>query len=99
MDNLNSKCNQVLIMVLEEITSIITIADFSGRLIARLRKKKVKKTKRLPQRRKQTKDEELIAKLLTNPEQAIKEIGAEYVVKNRKRIVRNIEKYVTDELF
>lgn len=83
-------------MVLAEIASIITIADFSSKLISRLRKKK-KKRKTVPRRYKQTKEEELIMKLLTNPEMAIKEMGAEYLVKNRKRIIRNIEKRVVEE--
>jgi len=34
---------------------------------------------------------------LTNPEMAIKEIGAEYLVTNRKRIIKNIEKRIVDE--
>ena len=83
-------------MVLAEIASIITIADFSSKLISRLRKKK-KKRKTVPRRYKQTKEEELIMKLLTNPEMAIKEMGAEYLVKNCKRIIRNIEKRVVEE--
>lgn len=83
-------------MVLAEIASIIAIADFSSKLISRLRKKK-KKRKTVPRRYKQTKEEELIMKLLTNPEMAIKEMGAEYLVKNRKRIIRNIEKRVVEE--
>jgi len=40
----------------------------------------------------------MIKKLLTDPTQAVKEMGAEYVVKNRKKIIRNIMKYVSDEL-
>jgi len=83
-------------MVLAEIASIITIADFSSKLISRLRKKK-KKRKTVPRQHKQTKEEKLIMKLLTNPEDAIKEMGAEYLVKNRKRIIRNIEKRVVEE--
>ncbi len=83
-------------MVLAEIASIITIADFSSKLISRLRKKK-KKRKTVPRRHIQTKEEELIMKLLTNPEEAIKKMGAEYLVKNRKRIIRNIEKRVVEE--
>jgi len=83
-------------MVLAEIASIITIADFSSKLILRLRKKK-KKRKTVPRQHKQTKEEVLIKKLLTNPEDAIKEMGAEYLVKNRKRIIRNIEKRVVEE--
>lgn len=83
-------------MVLAEIASIITIADFSSKLISHLRKKK-KKRKTVPRQRKQTKEEELIMKLLTKPEEAIKEMGAEYLVKNRKRIIRNIEKRVVEE--
>jgi len=83
-------------MVLAEIASIITIANFSSKLISRLRKKK-KKRKTVPRQHKQTKEEELIMKLLTKPEEAIKEMGAEYLVKNRKRIIRNIEKRVVEE--
>jgi len=83
-------------MVLAEIASIITIADFSSKLISRLRNKK-KKRKTVPRRHKQTKEKELITKLLTNPEMAIKEMGAEYLVKNRKRIIRNIEKRIVEE--
>jgi len=51
----------------------------------------------IPRQHKQTKEEKLIMKLLTNPEDAIKEMGAEYLVKNRKRIIRNIEKRVVEE--
>jgi len=83
-------------MVLAEIASIITIAEFCSKLISRLRKKK-KKRKTVPRRHKQTKEKELITKLLANPERAIKEMGAEYLVKNRKRIIRNIEKRVVEE--
>lgn len=85
-------------MVITEIASLIEIADFGRRLITHFRKKRKKQVRRLPKRRKQTKDEELILKLLTNPQQAVKEIGAEYLIENRKRIMRNIEKYVADEL-
>jgi len=81
---------------LPEIASIITIADFGARIVSHLKKKK-KKRKTVSRKRKQTKEEELITKLLTNPERAIKEMGAEYLVKNRKRIIRNIEKRVVDE--
>ena len=90
-------------MSLPEIASIITIADFSGRIVSYLKKKKKKrktvspKRKTVSPKRKQTKEQELITKLLTNPEGALKEIGAEYLVKNRKRIIRNIEKRVVDE--
>ena len=83
-------------MSLSDVASIITISESLGKLILRLRKKK-KKSKTAPRKRKQTKEEELITKLLTNPTQAVKEMGAEYVVKNRKRIIRNILKRVTDE--
>ena len=82
-------------MSLPEIASIITIADFGARIVSRLRKKKKRKAVR--RRSKQTKEEELITKLLSNPELAIKEMGAEYLVKNRKRIIRNIEKRVVEE--
>lgn len=83
-------------MSLPEIASIITIADFGARIVSRLKRKK-KRPKVVRRRRKQTKEEELITKLLTNPEMAIKEMGAEYLVKNRKRIIRNIEKRVVEE--
>ena len=83
-------------MSLPEITSIITIADFGARIVSLLKKKK-KKRKTVSRKRKQTKEEELVTKLLTNPEMAIKEMGAEYLVKNRKRIIRNIEKRVVEE--
>ena len=83
-------------MSLPEIASIFTVADSVARLISHLKKKK-KKRKTVSRKRKQTKEEELITKLLTNPEMALKEIGAEYLVKNRKRIIRNIGKRVVDE--
>ena len=83
-------------MSLPEIVSIFTVADSVARLISHLKKKK-KKRKTVSRKRKQTKEEELITKLLTNPEMALKEIGAEYLVKNRKRIIRNIVKRVVDE--
>lgn len=85
-------------MVLAEVASIIAIAEFCSKLISRLRKKKKKKRKTVPRLHKQTKEEEMIKKLLTDPTQAVKEMGAEYVVKNRKKIIRNIVKYVSDEL-
>ena len=84
-------------MSLSDVASIINIAEFCGRLISHLRKKK-KKSKTVPKRHKQTKEEELIKELLANPEQAIKKMSAEYVVKNRKRIIGNIVKYVADQL-
>jgi hypothetical protein len=80
-------------MSLSDISSVLSIAEFSGRLISYLKNKK-KKAKTVPRKRvrKQTKDEELIIDLLINPEKAIKKIGAEYIVKNRKRIIKGIEK-------
>jgi len=81
---------------LPEIASIFAIAESVARIISHLKKKK-KKRKTVSRKRKQTKEQELITKLLTNPEGALKEIGAEYLVKNRKRIIRNIEKRVVDE--
>ncbi|MBI3640014.1 MAG: hypothetical protein HY223_06840 [Thaumarchaeota archaeon] len=78
------------------VASIVYLAEYTRTLISRLRKKKIKpKTK--SRKRKQTKDEELINDLLTNPELAIKKIGAEYVVKNRKKIIRGIVNSVIDE--
>jgi len=71
------------------VASIVYLAECSGRLISRIRKKK-KKLKTKPRKYKQTKDEELINDLLTNPTLAIKKMGAEYVVKNRKKIIRGI---------
>jgi len=80
------------------VASIVYLSECTGRLISRLRKKKTKsKTKPRPRKRKQSKDEILITKLLTNPEQAIKEMGAEYVVKNRKKIIRGIVNSVVGE--
>ena len=87
-------------MSLPEITSIIAIADFCARIVSLLkRKKKKKRRKAVPRQRKQTKEEALITKLLIDPEMAIKEMGAEYVVKNRKRILKNLEKRVVEEFF
>ena len=43
-----------------------------------------------------SRDEELAQKLVTNPDQAIKEMTAEYLIKNRERIMRNIEDYLVD---
>ncbi len=78
------------------VASIVYLAECSGRLISRIRKKKTK-SKNKPRKRKRTRDEILITKLLTNPEQAIKEMGAEYVVKNRKKIIRGIVNSVVGE--
>ena len=83
-------------MSLPEIASIFVISESVARIISHLKKKK-KKRKTVSRKRKQTKEEELITKLLTNPESALKEMGAEYLVKNRKRIIKNIEKRVVDE--
>lgn len=88
-------------MVIAEIASIITIAKYTAQVISWIKNKK-KKQKSVPRKTvrrkpKQTKDEELIAKFLKNPEDAIKEIGAEYVVKNRKKIIKGITKRLTDE--
>lgn len=71
------------------VASIVYLAECTRKLISRLRKKKVKR-KIKPRKRKQTKDEELINDLLTNPTLAVKKMGAEYVVKNRKKIIRGI---------
>ena len=88
-------------MVIAEIASIITIATSSAKLISWVKNKKKKKKpvprKTIRRKPKQTKDEELIAKFLKNPEAAIKEMGAEYVVKNRKKIIKGITKRLTDE--
>ena len=83
-------------MSLPEVASIFAIAESVARIISHLKKKK-KKRKTVTRKPKQTKEEQLITKLLTNPEMALKEMGAEYLVKNRKRIIKNIEKRVVDE--
>ena len=83
-------------MSIAEIASIIAIAEFGAKVISRL-KTKTKKHKVVRHRTKQTKDEQLIAKLLTNPELAIKEMGAEYLVKNRKKIIKNIGNRIVNE--
>jgi len=82
---------------LSDVSSVLSIAEFGARIISQLRKKK-QKSKIKPRKRKQTKEEELINGLLTNPENTIKKIGAEYLVKNRQRLIRKIEKKVLDEL-
>ena len=51
-------------MVLDEIASIITIAEFCSKLISRLRMKK-KRPKAVRRQRKHTKEEKLITNLLT----------------------------------
>ena len=84
-------------MSLPEIASMFAIADSVARIISHLKKKKKTKRKAVRRKRKQTKEQELITKLLTNPEGALKEIGAEYLVKNRKRIIKSIEKSVVEE--
>jgi len=88
---------------LPEIAAIIAIAQFGAKVIShvkKLRKSKAapRKRKAVPRKPKQTKDEELVTKLLTDPVKAVKEMGAEYVVKNRKRISKGIEKRVTEEI-
>ena len=89
-------------MILPDVAAVLSIAEFAGRIISRFKKKKKKlktkprKTKpRLP---KPTKEEAMIEKLMKNPEEAIKEIGSEYIVKNRKRLIRKIENYVDDQI-
>jgi hypothetical protein len=83
--------------------SVLTVANFARDLISRIRKKKKKKRAtrkrhlaKLAQPPRLTKDEELAQQLLTNPNEALKKIAAEYLVKNRNRIVRNIEKAVVE---
>ena len=71
------------------VASIVYLAEYTRGVISRLRKKKTKR-KTKPRKRKQTKDEELIIDLLTNPTLAVKKMGAEYIVKNRKKIIRGI---------
>lgn len=88
-------------MSLSELASLITIVNFGAKIISQLKNKK-KKRKTVPRKTvnrklKQTKDQEWISKLLTNPEMAIKEMGAEYVVKNREKIIKNIVKRIVDE--
>ena len=87
-------------MNLSDITSILSFGEFCGRLILEIKKRKKKsKTKPRPRLRKQTKEEELINYLLTHkPEDSLKKLGAEYLVKNRNRLLRKIEKKVLEEL-
>ena len=80
------------------VSLIMHSVEFSSRIISRLRKKK-KKIRTTSRPRKQTKEEELIDYLLTHKaEDSLKKISAEYLVKNRTRILRKIEKKVLDEL-
>jgi len=97
---------------LPDIAAGLNIFEFARKLYVRLKKRR-KKSKRprkttkggvsrkqitaLAQPRRLSKDEELAQKLLTNPSQALKEMTAEYLVKNRRRIIRDIEDYLVDE--
>lgn len=74
------------------VASIVYLAECTNRLISKIRKKKIKsKTKpRKPRKHKPTREEELIKDLLTNPTLAVQKMGAEYVVQNRKKIIRGI---------
>ena len=97
----NSKFHKGEVIAIAEISFIITLATQTAKLISWIKNKK-KKQKSVPRKTvrrkpKQTKDEELIVKFLKNPEDAIKEIGAEYVVKHRKKIIKGITKRLTDE--
>jgi len=91
-------------VVLPEIAAVIAIAQFGAKLLSYVKKIRTKpkaaprKRKSVPRKPKQTKEQELITKLLTDPEKAIKEIGAEYVVKNRTRIMKGIEKRVVEKI-
>ena len=87
-------------MNLSDIPSILRLGEFCGRLILEIKKRKKKsKTKPRPRKRKQTKEEELINYLLTHKaEDSLKKLSAEYLVKNRQRLIRKIEKKVLDEL-
>ena len=88
-------------MAIAEISFIITLATSTAKLISWIRNKKKKQKsvshKTVRRKPKQTKNEELIAKFLKNPEAAIKEMGVEYVVKNRNKIIKGITKRLTDE--
>ena len=78
------------------VASIVYLAECTRKLVLRIRKKK-KKSQTKPRKPKQTKDEELINDLLKDPTLAVKKMGAEYIVKNRKKIIRGIVNYVVDE--
>jgi len=84
-------------VVLPEVAAVLAIAQFGNTVLSFVRKK-IKKSKTAPRKPKQTKEQELVTKLLTDPEKALKEIGAEYLVKNRKRIMKGIEKRISDEI-
>lgn len=93
-------------MSLSDAASIITIAEAFQRVLARLRneRKTTKKwgrgrrRKQPPQTDSQKRDIELTRKLLENPIDAIKEMGTEYVVSNRRRILRKLEDYMLQEI-
>lgn len=93
-------------MSLSDAASIITIAEAFQRVLARLRsgRKTTKKwghgrhKKHSPPTDSQKRDRELTKKLLENPIDAIKEMGTEYVASNKRRILRNLEDYVLQEI-
>jgi hypothetical protein len=93
-------------MSLSDAAAIITIAGAFQRVLARLRKGR-KTTKRWGRGRRrkhspptdsQKRDRELTKKLLENPIDAIKEMGTEFVASNRRKIVRNLEDYMLQEI-
>ena len=94
-------------MSLSEAASLLTIAKFAHSVYARLRRKKPKRKSRTRKPRTKTraalavrtptKEEELATELVTNPGSAIKKMTAEYIVKNRNKIIKGISDYLVDE--
>ncbi|TLX83610.1 MAG: hypothetical protein E6L00_00515 [Thaumarchaeota archaeon] len=81
------------IMDLSNIPIILSIVQFCFRIFMEVKnifKKTKTRSKSRYKPRKQTKEEELINDLFTNPELAVKKIIAEHVVKNRSKIISGL---------
>lgn len=88
------------------IADIITIAEAFKQVLTKLRKKKTRKIKKRsiktkPVSKKEAvklRERQLTEKLLTNPQEAVKDITAEYVVKHRDEIIQGLVDYVVQEV-
>jgi hypothetical protein len=85
-------------MSLSDAAALLEIGKFAHNLYSRITGKKKSKKRMRRRPRKPNKDKELAKKLIENPSEALKEMTAEYIVKNRKRLIRNVVNYIADNL-
>jgi hypothetical protein len=88
-------------MSLPDVAAGLSIANFAHNLYIRIKKrkksKKPSKKRRKSNDRRITKDRELAQLLVTNPNLALKMMTAEYIVKHRDKLAKNIEDYLVDQ--